>query len=160
MPQYSRLIYTKTTADAHNTPAFFRQQAVPTLIVLRDHTLPRLGLTLLNNHCGINNDTVTFRTPCIICICYTFRSCNVRSCILNTYQKTDSVQRKYPIQSKLGLKQPKCEDNHTLPSGNAEFKNAWKYSCTSPYVLMVLCLIQCRDLIYSLHKVSDYLGKF
>jgi len=78
MPQYSRLIYTKTTVDEQNTPAFFRQQAVPTFVVLRGHTLPRLlGLTLLNNHRGINNDTVTFRTPCIICVCYTFRVCNV-----------------------------------------------------------------------------------
>lgn len=60
MPQYSRLIYTKTTAAAHNTLAFFCQQSVPAL-VLRDHTPPSLqGLTLLNNHHGINNDTLTF----------------------------------------------------------------------------------------------------
>jgi len=57
MPQYSRLIYTKTTVDAHNMPAFFCQQSVPTLC---DHTLPSLlGLTLLYNHRGVN-DTVTF----------------------------------------------------------------------------------------------------
>jgi len=65
MPQYSRLIYTKTTAGAHSMLAFFRQQSVPAL-VLRDHTPPSLlGLTLLNNHRGINIDTVTFWTPCI-----------------------------------------------------------------------------------------------
>jgi len=61
MPQYSRLIYTKTTVGAHNTRAFFRQQSIPALVVLRDHAAPSLlGLTLLNNHRGINNDTVTF----------------------------------------------------------------------------------------------------
>ena len=60
MPQYSRLIYARMTADAHDMLAFFRQQSVPTLVVLRDHTLPSLlGLTLLNNQHGIN-DTVTF----------------------------------------------------------------------------------------------------
>jgi hypothetical protein len=154
MPQYSRLLYTKTTADAHNTPAFFHQQSVPTL-VLRDHTRPILqGLTLLNNHRGFNNDTVTFRTPCVICVRYTFRECNFRSFILNTYQTSDSVQLEYPIQPKLGVKQPKCEDKYSLPSGNAEFKNTWSYPCTSPYVLMALCLI------CSLHKVSDYLARF
>jgi len=86
---HSTVPYTKTTADAHNTPALFLQQSVPTL-VLRDHTRPiLLGLTLLNNHRGINNDTVTFRTPCIICICYTFRGCNIRSCIL-TFRNRES----------------------------------------------------------------------
>jgi hypothetical protein len=58
MPQYSRQLCTKTTADAHNTPALFCKLSVPTLTVLRDHTLPSLlGLTLLNNHRAINNDS-------------------------------------------------------------------------------------------------------
>jgi hypothetical protein len=123
MPQYRRLLHTKTTADEHNTPALFRQQSVPTLDVSRDHILPvLLGLTLLNNHRGFNNYTVAFRKPCIICVCYIFRGCNVRSCILNTYQTTDSVQLKYPIQSKLAVKQPKSKDNHSLPSGNASLR--------------------------------------
>ena len=60
MPLYSRLTYTKTTAGAHNMLAFFCQQSVPALVLLRDHTLPSLlGLTLLNNHRGIYG-TVTF----------------------------------------------------------------------------------------------------
>jgi hypothetical protein len=98
MLQYSRQLYTKMTSDAHNTPALFCQQSVPTLVVLCDHTLPSLlGLTLLNNHRSINNNSVTFRTPCITCVSYTFHGCNIRSCILNTYQTTDSVQLKSRI---------------------------------------------------------------
>ena len=94
------------------------------VLVLRNHTRPiLLGLTLLNNHRDINNYTVTFRTPCIRCVCYTFRGCNVRSCTLNTYQTMDSDEFRYQIQSQLGVKQPKCENNHSLPSGNDEFKN-------------------------------------
>jgi len=72
MPQYSKLLHTITKADAQNTPALFRQQSVPTLVVRRDHTPPvLLDLTLVYNHRGIDNYTVTFRTPCIMYIAFT-----------------------------------------------------------------------------------------
>jgi hypothetical protein len=43
-----------------------------------------------------------------------------------------------------GAKPPEREFNHSFPSA-AEFKNAWMYTLSPPYVLIVWCLIKQRD---------------
>jgi hypothetical protein len=42
-----------------------------------------------------------------------------------------------------GIKRPGREADYS-PSSNAEFKNAWSYISTSPYVFMVRCLVKHR----------------
>jgi hypothetical protein len=44
----------------------------------------------------------------------------------------------------LGVKRPRREADHSLPS-SAEVKNAWSYTSTPQYVLMAWCLVKHRD---------------
>jgi hypothetical protein len=43
-----------------------------------------------------------------------------------------------------GEKRPGREADHSTPSG-AEVKNVWSYTCTPPYVFMVLCSFKHKD---------------
>jgi len=44
----------------------------------------------------------------------------------------------------LEVKRLRREADHSPPP-NAEVKNAWSYTSTSPYVFMVYCLVKHRD---------------
>jgi hypothetical protein len=48
-----------------------------------------------------------------------------------------------PIQS-LGVKEPGCQANHSVPP-SAEVKKTWIYTFTPLYVFMAECLVKHRD---------------
>jgi len=48
-----------------------------------------------------------------------------------------------PGDPSLGIKRPRREDYS--PQSSAEFKNAWSYASTPPYVFMALCLVKHSD---------------
>jgi hypothetical protein len=49
-----------------------------------------------------------------------------------------------PIQWVLGVKQLRCEADHSPPS-STEDKNIWSYTSTPPYAFMAWCLLKHRD---------------